>query len=168
MAAAATRLLLLVCLVAGPLPGSAARAAGPDATIAAELVAIVNAARAREGLLPVKLDTRLMQAAQGLADDLAERGTVSHADRRGGRPPERFAQVGYRYAVAEEAVAGGETNCAEVVADWLASPHHRAILLAAEVRDAGVGHAFRSDDPHRMHHYWVIDLGLAAAPAPRP
>ena len=168
MAAAATRLLLLACLAAAPLPASAARAGSPDPAMAAELVALVNAARAREGLLPVKIEARLMQAAQGLADDLAERGTVSHADRRGGRPPERFAQVGYRYAVAEEAVAGGQTSCAEVVADWLASPSHRAILLDAEVRDAGVGHAFRAHDTHRMGHYWVIDLGLAAAPAPRP
>ncbi len=168
MAAAAMRFLLLACLVTATLPASMSRAGGPDPTIAAELITLVNAAREREGLVPIKIDARLMQAAQGLADDLAERGTVSHADRHGGRPPERFAQVGYRYAVAEEAVAAGETSCAAVIAAWLASPSHRAILLAAEARDAGVGHAFRADDPHRLGQYWVIDLGLAAVFASRP
>ena len=145
--------------------GALATSAGAaDATIAGQILALVNEARAEQGLAPLALEPRLARAAQGFADDLASRRTLSHTDRRGGRPPERFAQVGYRYAIAEEAVAAGQKTSAEVVADWLASPAHRALLLDREVRDAGVGHVFRADDrPGRgLGHYWVIDLGLAA------
>jgi uncharacterized protein YkwD len=160
--------LLLACLVTAVLATAAARADEAEVAIAARLLTLVNATREREGLLPLRIDARLMQAAQGLADDLAARRVLSHTDRRGGRPPARFARVGYAYSIAEEAVAGGQASCEEVVAAWLASPSHRAILLDPGAVDAGVGYVFRVDDkPGRgLGYYWVIDLGRALEQAP--
>ncbi len=65
MAAAAMRFLLLACLVTATLPASMSRAGGPDPTIAAELITLVDAAREREGLVPDQIDARLMQRPRG-------------------------------------------------------------------------------------------------------
>jgi len=162
------RSLFLAALVITTLVASEPRMEAADAAIATELLNLVNAARAKEALAPIALEPRLTEAAQRFAEDLAARRALSHTDRRGGRPPERFLNAGYRYAIAEEAVAAGQKSCVEVVAAWLASPSHRPLLLDKAVRDAGIGYVFRADDgPGRGYrHYWVIDLGLAA-PAER-
>ena len=131
---------------------------------------LVNQARQQSGLPPVVMDQKLMQVAQALADDLARRRTLSHTDASGNGIGQRFLAADYVYALADEAVSGGQPTPEALVAALLSQPANRDTLLTSGGHDAGVGYVFRHDDTGGigLGTYWVIDLGLQVERGPGP
>lgn len=103
------------------------------------VLAAVNEVRGAEGLAPVTADVRLDEVAQRYAEALLERGRLDHVGRDGSTPAERVRRAGYRYRRVMENLARGWFEPEEVVGRWLASPGHRANVLARGVEQTGLG-----------------------------
>ncbi|MGV3614414.1 MAG: CAP domain-containing protein [Fimbriimonas sp.] len=112
----------------------------PPAAVA-EVSRLTNAAREKEGRLPLRLNDALTKAAQAHADDMAARGYFSHEGQDGSDMSDRVERIGYRYRGLAENIAMGQRTPKEVVAGWLKSSGHRTNILNGEYRDLGVGTA---------------------------
>jgi uncharacterized protein YkwD len=114
---------------------------------ATDLIAALNAERARAGREHLVESAVLDDTALDWARSMAASGTLSHGDFIG-----RIAAVMPGRAAAEN-IAEGQTTVAQVVATWMNSPGHRANILGP-YRQAGHGEAM---DAH-MVRYWVVDF----------
>lgn len=127
------------------------------------LLSAVNQVRARGGqcsgeqFWPVPAltpNSALNRAAQGHAQDMAQRGYFSHTDTQGGGVAARVMRAGYSGRAAGENIAMGWPNPGAVVDAWLASPAHCRLLFSGQFQDAGVGVATGGGQL-----YWVLDMG---------
>ena len=106
------------------------------------LLAEINRARAAHGLRALRYDRRLHAAARAHSSDMVAHGYFGH-----GNFGRRLQNYGVRGRALGENVAwaaGATVNGQVVVAQWLASPSHRANLLSRAFRRVGVGAAVGS------------------------
>lgn len=153
MLGGACRYLLLVVALAcaWALAGSAAAAEGHPARavaaadrLEAEVLAEVNALRARRGLARLRLSSRLAAAADQHSRQMALCGFFGHNSADGSpfwKRVERFyPSRGYGYwSVGENLIwASPDIDAADAVRRWLKSPPHRRNLLATRWREIGL------------------------------
>jgi uncharacterized protein YkwD len=147
----AKALLLTIALVGSPV------AAGP----AEAVLSSVNAARAKAGCQPLRLNGKLMAAAKSHARAMAEQNFFGHAGKDGSRVSSRIKRQGYSYRTAAENIAAGQKSAGQVVKSWLGSSGHRRNMLDCRMRDTGIAVVYQSDDrPIRgnsapLRYYWV-------------
>jgi uncharacterized protein YkwD len=138
MASAVTLLLAMVVAspaAAAPLDRSTyTTAESPQA----EVLRLVNLARAGAGCGPVRPEIRLARAATLHSRDMARRDYFSHTSLDGRTPWNRIGAQGYTQGSAEN-IAAGQVTPAEVMTAWLNSPGHRANILNCTNRSLGVG-----------------------------
>ncbi len=156
-AAAPARAARQACASATTAPGAAAAASSRRA-----LLCLVNSARLRHGLRPLRADRRLGAAARSHAADMARRNYFAH-ERPGWTLRGRVRAAGWTGAATAETIAWGCGSLGvprAVLAGWLASPSHRAIVLGRFTR-AGVGLALGSPLPIDCARAgtWVLDVG---------
>ncbi len=144
----------LMCLA---VPAAACTPPAQEAALQKRVIAMVNAARADNGLAPLKVSKQLEKAAQGHACDSAARGQMSHISSDGSKLPERLQRVGYTFAAASENVAYGYDDAGGVMNAWMNSPGHRRNILGAKVREIGVGLAMQGGGDPELH--WVLNFG---------
>jgi uncharacterized protein YkwD len=108
---------------------------------------LVNEARERNGLRPLRFSGELRSSATGHSEDMVRSGKFSHYGSRGSTLAGRVARAGYLanagvYAVGEN-IAWGEGqrlgSPAAIVRAWMHSAGHRANILNPAYRDFGVG-----------------------------
>jgi uncharacterized protein YkwD len=129
-----------------PAPAPApAPAVAPVSNVQDSVVRSVNHHRSLAGRAPVVVDARLTAAAQGHADDLARRQTLTHDGTGGTNGGQRITNAGYRWSTWGENVASGQSTPADVMSAWVASPGHRANILHAGVGHIGVAATTGSD-----------------------
>jgi len=147
---AAAMLLALVLLCAGcatqPLSNNSLdRVANPEA-LRREALSLVNQARSREGVAPLRMNATLNAAAQAHAEDMARRGFYGH------RSPER-QDVADRYrgngGGLWAAIGENIFHCTECTADsaqirkfhegWMRSAGHRRNIVSAQFDEFGFG-----------------------------
>ncbi|MFF8293487.1 CAP domain-containing protein [Streptomyces sp. NPDC016309] len=133
-----------------------AEARGAAAEYARRVVALTNAARAKAGCAPLRVDPRLRAAAQGHADDMAARGYYGHAGPGGHDAGDRMEAAGYGWRAWGENIHRGPRSPARAVRDWMASEGHRKNVMNCRFTDIGVGVSLRSNGP-----WWVQDFGAA-------
>jgi len=128
-------------LSAALLPPRAAAAAGPPASSPAEqqVLQLVNAERAGNGLAPLSLDPRLTLAATAHSQHMASVGKMEHEGIGDGTPRERLRAAGVPQGQYAENVATGQTSAEQVLRDWMKSPGHRRNILDPELTTLGVG-----------------------------
>lgn len=138
--------------------------------VAAEVLALVNAARAQPrrcgersyaAAPPLALEPRLGQAAAAHARSMAEHGYLEHRGRDGSGPADRVGRTGYPWRSVGENIAMGQTDARQVVRDWLASPPHCANLMEARYTQMGVAYAVNRASPGGI--YWAQVFGLPQA-----
>jgi uncharacterized protein YkwD len=118
---------------ATPRPGSIRRLALTQREIA--LVGAINAVRTIHVLPKLGVDYRLVRAARSHSRDMLRRHYFAHGDF--GQRMSRFHVRGSLFA--ENLVwSSGVMSANSAVAQWLASPPHRANLLDRELRRVGV------------------------------
>jgi uncharacterized protein YkwD len=146
-----------------PAPVEASGLASPAAVASANaafvdrVIALINAARQQEGLGPLSPAASLTGAAQRQACAMAESGRLSHTAPDGSTMEGRVQAAGYTdWSTLGEVVAAGPVSPEEVVADWLASPEHRARLLDPAYTDLGAGYYYLSNTIYG--NWWVVDL----------
>jgi uncharacterized protein YkwD len=107
------------------------------ASAAAGLLQAVNATRASYGLRRLRLDAALVRAARSHSADMLRRNSFAHGDFQG-----RMVAFRVRGGIAGENLAWGSGSYAQmktIVAEWLASPEHRANLLRPGFTRIGIG-----------------------------
>lgn len=99
----------------------------------------VNAARAKEGLKPLKRRLQLEQVAQSYAEQMFREGFYGHDAPDGSDVRDRVHAVGYKPRRVAENLASGQISVEQVMEGWLSSPGHRANILHRRLSEMGVG-----------------------------
>lgn len=105
--------------------------------LAAEILLLVNAYRAQNGIAAVQYDATVQKAARLRAEEL--RQSFSHTRPNGSRCFTALDEVGADYHGAGENIAMGQTTAREVMTDWMNSEGHRANILNENFTTLGVG-----------------------------
>lgn len=163
MAATAPRILAVFLAIFTLSGGAMAQPATVSDAPAAQMLALVNAERAKEGQPPLAFEARLTAAACRHARDLARGGPLSHRGSDGSDLTERVSWSGYPFAMAAENLVAGVTTPDETVWLWSGSPGHRRNMLTADFRDAGIAHL-----PGAGGEVWVLVLGLQRTAPDQP
>jgi hypothetical protein len=122
------RSIAVALLAAAPLAGllalaRPAPAAASDPGFEAEMVGMLNADRAQQGLAPLSVDPALTAVAEGWSDSLVVAGALSHNPRIVSELPTDWTRWG-------ENVGTGPSPSA-IEAAFMASPPHRENILGA-------------------------------------
>lgn len=131
-------------------------------------VRLIGDARTRSGLPQLRPSSEAGEAARARATDMRDRGYFAHVSPEGTDVFDLLDRSGAAWTAGSEAigwntVGDADGSAARVVADWLASPEHRAILLAGD-RDA-IGLA-SATDAATGRRTWVAVLVAVPPPAP--
>ena len=108
------------------------------------ILCLINRQRARHGLRRMRANRKLARAAERYARSMSRRNFFAHRSTGGSTPVSRARRAGYRPHTLGETLAYGRGHLgtpAGIVAQLMASPPHRSIVLAPRVRDLGVGAA---------------------------
>lgn len=125
-----------------PESGPEAESDGDDASeTELALIGAVNAERGAAGLRLARLarDPRLSSSAQERSDDMAARDYLDHYTPEGLYGPRTALEHGYDYRRAGEVISAGWDTPGDVVAAWMASDTHRAVLLDQDFEEVGFG-----------------------------
>lgn len=125
-----------------------ARRGGGGMSDGAAAASIVSQIRARYGLRPVSIDSRMSAAAQYQAGNVARIGWLSHGDFAG-----RVRQFGLRGAMAEN-LAYGSNDVGGAIAQWQGSSAHLQNMLMPNATRMGIG---RADG--LATRYWAMVIG---------
>jgi uncharacterized protein YkwD len=151
------RRLSWASLLALGLAGGSPAAAGP----AESVLTAINAARAKAGCGPLRINAKLVAAAKSHARAMAEQNFFAHAGKDGSRFSARIARQGYSYRSAAENIAAGQDTAGEVVTGWLQSAGHRRNILDCGMSETGIAVVYEPDDRpirgsrHPLRYYWV-------------
>ena len=135
-------------------PTAAPRPTTTAPSVATQILARVNAERAKAGCKAVVLDARLTAAAAGHAQDMATNDYFSHTSRDGRSFVERITAQGYPVPRSEN-IAAGQPTVSAVMDAWLASAGHRANILDCSA--VAMGAASAKGGTYGV--YWAQDFG---------
>ena len=104
----------------------------------AQVVKLVNAERAKEGLSPLTVDVNVQAAAQVRAVEIQT--SFSHTRPNGSSFSTALKEQNVSYRSASENIAWGQRSPQEVVTAWMNSAGHRANIMNANFTKIGVGY----------------------------
>lgn len=155
-----TTLGLLAALAAAvALPGSAAAAevavdAAAITAAEAKMVAALNADRTALGLVPVRVDTRLMAIARGRSADMVAKDYFSHSQPDGRNVFDILSGKNITWYNAGEILAWNNYPMDSTVqtanSQWMNSPGHKAIVISKDFNYVGVGLAIDPDTGKKL------------------
>lgn len=123
-----------------------------NSEFASQVLALVNAERAKAGLAALEMgDANLTAAAQARAEEVAE--VNSHVRPNGSSCFTVLKEFNVTEDPTGENAAWGEATPEEVVADWMASEGHRANILDPEAHKMSVGYYYSSSSAYG--HQWI-------------
>lgn len=105
---------------------------------ASQVVALVNAERAKHGLSALKVDAKVQQAALVRAKETAQ--SFSHTRPNGSSFSTALTEAGVSYRRAGENIAYGQSTPQQVMNAWMNSSGHRANILNENFTTIGVGY----------------------------
>ena len=113
-----------------------------------EVVRLVNAQRAQNGLKPLAEHWELSRVARYKSADMAGKRYFSHESPTYGSPYQMMRSFGISFRSAGENIAYGQRTPAAVVAAWMNSSGNRANILNSSYTHIGVGY-------HEAGNYWT-------------
>ena len=165
----------LLLLMAGALPARSAAAQSPIFSVAnleteltsreAQLIAAVNVERQIAGLLPLRWNRNMSEAARWFARDAVLNGPIcGHTDSLGRGTGTRLRAFGYsNIDTWGQAIVCGFTEPHAAVAAWMYGGEARAALLNPNAREAGAGYFYSQE----LSRGFVV-LDVAADPTFAP
>ncbi len=153
-------LLLAVITIMTFLPTVARAYLCPEA-VEEEVAALINTERANQGLPPLEIDVRLVEAARLHSEDMATNDFFSHTGSDGSSAGERITRAGYIWTTYAENIAAGYQTASAAVQAWMQSPGHRANILSPSVDHIGVGYAYNPNSYYGT--YWTADFGASSS-----
>jgi uncharacterized protein YkwD len=149
--------------VRGCTNASAAAADVPVPAVGAAVRCLVNLQRSRHGLAPLQPSGRLRAAAAAHSADMVSRGFFDHVSPDGGTLSDRARRAGYHGRTLGEDIGWGTYDLgtpSAIVAAWMKSPPHRAIILNRRFREIGVGVALGTpSDRTDTGAVYTLDVG---------
>jgi uncharacterized protein YkwD len=127
---------------------------------------IINAYRARNGLAPWGIDTRLTAIATAYAHHLADAGQMTHDLQPYGGLEKRLKDAGYAYLVAGENLGEGHTDMQDAFDGWHASPPHDRGMRDDQATVFGIASAFNANDHYQT--YWCLIFAKPRSPRVGP
>lgn len=124
--------------------------ADPTSAYAQEVLDLVNAERAKEGIAPLTLDSSLNAAARVRASELPS--SFSHTRPNGNKCTTAITDQGLSYSAASENISAGRWSASDVVAGWMASDGHKKNIMNPAYTKMGLG-SVKVDDDYGM--YWA-------------
>ncbi len=127
-------------------PTLAATVSGPcnpqkDAGTTGELLTLINAARAENGLPSLTLNSQLAAAADLHSSDMACNSLLSHTGSDGSSVSSRIAAQGYSASyVVETIYPGGGPQ--DAIISWMNDTEHRDAILNTQITEIGIGYAY--------------------------
>ena len=109
-----------------------------DLSYEEQVVALVNAERAKEGLPALKADATLQSAALARAKETVQ--LFSHTRPNGSSCFTILKEYGISYRTAGENIAYGQRSPEEVVNAWMNSEGHRANIMNKNFTTIGIGY----------------------------
>ncbi|TQJ51567.1 CAP domain-containing protein [Phycicoccus sp. SLBN-51] len=134
-----------------PSPKPVAASSG----VAAQVLTLVNAERAKAGCGALATSSALQRAAQGHSADMAANDYFSHTSQDSRTFADRIRAAGYTGGAIAENIAAGQATAGAVMTSWMDSPGHRANILNCAYRYLGVGYAKGGT----YGTYWTQDFG---------
>jgi uncharacterized protein YkwD len=124
-----------------------------------ELIVLVNAYRANNGLQAVSSNSALTAAAEWMAGDMAAKNYIGHVSSDGRSPTQRMSAFGYPASsmYTGEDLAAGYGTASAVLAGWQASAAHNAVLLNPSYNAVGIGLVYNPSSTYKW--YWAADFG---------
>jgi uncharacterized protein YkwD len=124
--------------------------------VSSTIVQMTNAERSKAGLSSLRTNSRLMQAAQLHADQMAQLRRLDHVidGAQYPRPEDRLAAAGYQWQAYGENIALGQSSAAAAMEAWMNSSGHRANILNGNLSEIGVG--FARDSGGRPYYVQVF------------
>lgn len=116
-----------------------------------QVLALVNAERAAEGLAPLTMNASACSAAKVRAAETVV--SFSHTRPSGASCFTALAESGVSYGYAGENIAAGQSSPEAVVNSWMNSEGHRANIMNPNYTQIGIGCYYVSDSTYR--YYWV-------------
>lgn len=101
---------------------------------------LVNQERAKQGLKPLTLDTKLSDVARAKSQDMKDKNYFSHTSPTYGSPFDMMKKFGITYRAAGENIAKGQRTPEEVMNAWMNSDGHRKNILSPNFTHIGVGY----------------------------
>jgi uncharacterized protein YkwD len=140
---AVRRLVLLsaapaLLILAGPAYADEPVPPTPPDTLMSQVVTMTNQQREANGCARLVVDPELIVASERQSSYMAQTGLFTHVWRDGTTFVARAHAAGYRQPSGEN-IAWGYSSAAEVMAAWMASPHHRENILNCGARSIGTG-----------------------------
>jgi uncharacterized protein YkwD len=152
-------LVILGASLVGPATVGAADLSVDAATVNAEeahLISFLNADRAALGLVPVRVDARLMAMARARSTDMIVNDYFSHTQPDGRNVFDIHNASGITWYGAGEIIAWNtypmDVSASTANHQWLGSPEHLAIVISADFNYVGVGLAV---DPVTGKKMWT-------------
>lgn len=99
---------------------------------------LINEAREKAGVSPLKLGATLPKIAELKADDMVNASYFAHTSKTYGTPFKMMENYGISYNSAGENIAGNP-NIEAAVKSWLASDTHKQNLLSSSYEYIGIG-----------------------------
>jgi hypothetical protein len=109
-----------------------------DGIATADVVKLLNQARADNGLKILLENIKLDQAAQFKADDMLKNDYFAHTSPSGVSPWYWFGKADYDYKFAGENLAVNFDNAESQQQAWMKSPTHRKNILNSNYQEVGV------------------------------
>jgi uncharacterized protein YkwD len=124
-----------------------------------DLIAMINAYRAGNGLRALSPNGALAAAATWMASDMARKNYVGHVSSDGRSPTQRMSAFGYpaTSTYTGEDLGAGYGTASAVLAGWQASAAHNAVLLNPNYDAIGVGLFYDQGAAYKW--YWAADFG---------
>ena len=142
---------------------AAAAADVPVRSVGSAVRCLVNLERAHHGLAPLQPSARLQSAATAHSSDMVARSFFAHVSPNGGTLTDRIRQAGYGGRTLGEDIGWGTYDLgtpSAIVAAWMRSPPHRAIILGGRFREIGVGVAIGTPgDRTETGAVYTLDVG---------
>jgi hypothetical protein len=129
---------------------------------------VINRERAKLGLAPLSLSTKLNNAAQWLAQDMASKNYISHIDSLNRNPYQRLDAFGYNATtVRGENIAAGYSDPETTYQQWYdtcdpdvdgnCTYAHRVNMLNPKYKAIGIGLAYDPNSDYK--YYWATNFG---------
>jgi uncharacterized protein YkwD len=155
--ASLTLVAVLGAAIAGPAGTTVASSVVDEASLSAAetaMVASLNADRTALGLVPVRVDARLMDIARARSDDMATRHYFSHTQPDGRNVFDIISAQHITWFNAGEIIAWNTNSMDSTVSganhQWMDSPSHKAIVISKDYNYVGVGLAIEASTGKKL------------------
>ena len=121
--------------------------ADPTSAYAQEVLDLVNAERAKEGIAPLTLDSSLNAAARVRAKEITTTW--------GNKCTTAITDQGLSFSAASENISAGRWSAQDVVNGWMSSDGHRKNIMNPAYTKMGLGSVKVDNDPNGYGMYWA-------------